>query len=68
MQAYSWKLWQQECYAYWTKKRRCICRIIFAKQIALAESGFIEPIIKVGNLNSLRTIADVRDGRCLLSY
>ena len=33
----------------------------FAKQIALAESGFIEPIIKVGNLNSLRTIADVRD-------
>mgnify|MGYP001204788183 CR=1 FL=1 len=33
----------------------------FAKQIALAEKGFIEPIIKVGNLNSLRTIADVRD-------
>ena len=33
----------------------------FAKQIALAECGFIEPIIKVGNLNSLRTIADVRD-------
>lgn len=33
----------------------------FAKQIALAESGHIAPIIKVGNLNSLRTIADVRD-------
>ncbi|KZR79929.1 GDP-6-deoxy-D-mannose reductase [Prochlorococcus marinus str. MIT 1342] len=33
----------------------------FAKQIALAEAGFIKPIIKVGNLNSLRTIADVRD-------
>ena len=33
----------------------------FAKQIALAESGFIEPIIKVGNLDSMRTIADVRD-------
>ena len=33
----------------------------FAKQIALAENGFISPIIKVGNLKSLRTIADVRD-------
>ncbi len=33
----------------------------FAKQIALAESGFIDPIIKVGNLQSMRTIADVRD-------
>jgi GDPmannose 4,6-dehydratase len=33
----------------------------FAKQIALAESGHIAPIIKVGNLDSLRTIADVRD-------
>jgi GDP-mannose 4,6-dehydratase len=33
----------------------------FAKQIALAEAGFSEPIIKVGNLNSLRTVADVRD-------
>jgi GDP-mannose 4,6-dehydratase len=33
----------------------------FAKQIALAEAGHIKPIIKVGNLESLRTIADVRD-------
>jgi GDPmannose 4,6-dehydratase len=33
----------------------------FAKQIAMAEAGYIPPIIKVGNLNSLRTIADVRD-------
>ncbi|MDA9890542.1 GDP-mannose 4,6-dehydratase, partial [Candidatus Pelagibacter sp.] len=33
----------------------------FAKQIALAEAGYIKPIIHVGNLNSLRTIADVRD-------
>jgi GDP-mannose 4,6-dehydratase len=33
----------------------------FAKQIAMAEAGYIEPIIKVGNLKSLRTIADVRD-------
>jgi len=33
----------------------------FAKQIALAELGFTPPVIKVGNLDSLRTVADVRD-------
>lgn len=33
----------------------------FAKQIAMIEHGMIEPVIKVGNLESLRTIADVRD-------
>ena len=33
----------------------------FAKQIAMIENGLIEPVVKVGNLNSLRTIADVRD-------
>lgn len=33
----------------------------FAKQIALAEGGLRPPVIKVGNLESLRTIADVRD-------
>ena len=33
----------------------------FAKQIALLENGFIKGPLKVGNLDSLRTIADVRD-------
>jgi GDPmannose 4,6-dehydratase len=33
----------------------------FAKQIAMAEFGLIPPVIKVGNLESLRTYADVRD-------
>lgn len=33
----------------------------FAKQIAMIEAGVIEPIVKVGNLKSLRTYADVRD-------
>lgn len=33
----------------------------FAKQIAMIENGNIPPIVKVGNLQSLRTIADVRD-------
>lgn len=33
----------------------------FAKQIAMIEAGLIEPVVKVGNLDSLRTFADVRD-------
>jgi GDP-mannose 4,6-dehydratase len=33
----------------------------FAKQIAMIEAGIQGPVIKVGNLKSLRTIADVRD-------
>src|SRR5579862_6601307 len=33
----------------------------FAKQIAMIEKELIAPIVKVGNLNSLRTFADVRD-------
>ncbi len=33
----------------------------FAKQIAMIEAGIIEPEVKVGNLKSLRTYADVRD-------
>ena len=33
----------------------------FAKQIAMIEQETIEPVIKVGNLESLRTFADVRD-------
>lgn len=33
----------------------------FAKQIAMIEAGLIPPVVKVGNLKSLRTYADVRD-------
>jgi GDPmannose 4,6-dehydratase len=33
----------------------------FAKQIAMIEAGLLPPVIKVGNLGSLRTWADVRD-------
>jgi GDP-mannose 4,6-dehydratase len=33
----------------------------FAKQIAMIEKNLIAPIVKVGNLDSLRTFADVRD-------
>src|SRR5690349_4203552 len=33
----------------------------FAKQIAMIEAEQMAPVVKVGNLKSLRTIADVRD-------
>ena len=33
----------------------------FAKQIAMIEGGHLPPVIKVGNLDSLRTWSDVRD-------
>jgi len=33
----------------------------FAKQIAMIEAGMLPAVIRVGNLASLRTIADVRD-------
>jgi GDPmannose 4,6-dehydratase len=33
----------------------------FAKQIAMIEAGIIKPVIFCGNLESLRTVADVRD-------
>lgn len=33
----------------------------FAKQIAMIENGMIPPVVHVGNLDSLRTYADVRD-------
>ncbi len=33
----------------------------FAKQIAMIEHGLIQPVVKTGNLNSLRTWSDVRD-------
>ena len=33
----------------------------FAKQIALIETGKLKPVVKTGNLESVRTVADVRD-------
>ena len=33
----------------------------FAKQIAMIEMGLLPPVVKTGNLDSLRTFADVRD-------
>ena len=53
---------QQECLLILAQEGAMfLLNQLLQKQIALAEEGFIKPIIKVGNLNSMRTIADVRD-------
>lgn len=33
----------------------------FARQVAVIEAGLAEPVVKVGNLDSVRTFSDVRD-------
>jgi GDP-mannose 4,6-dehydratase len=33
----------------------------FAKQVAMIEAGIKEPVVRVGNLDSVRTFSDVRD-------
>ena len=33
----------------------------FAKQVAAIEAGLVPPVVKVGNLDSIRTFSDVRD-------
>lgn len=35
--------------------------LTFAKQIAMIEAGLLPPVVKTGNLKSMRTWADVRD-------
>jgi len=44
-----------------TRRGDVFAESTFAKQIAMIEADLIPPIIKVGNLNSLRTWSDVRD-------
>jgi GDP-mannose 4,6-dehydratase len=43
------------------RRGEIFCESTFAKQIAMIEQGLIPPVVKTGNLNSLRTWADVRD-------
>ena len=45
----------------WTGRGDIFAESSFAKQIAMIEKGLIPPIVKTGNLNSLRTWSDVRD-------
>src|SRR5471032_3356125 len=52
-----------------TRRGDVFAESTFAKQIAMIEHKLIPPVVKVGNLQSLRTVADVRDAvraYCLL--
>ena len=61
-QAYSMKVMVTRMFTHTGPRRGDVfMESTFAKQIALIEHGYQEPIIKVGNLESMRTIADVRD-------
>ena len=61
-EAYSMKVMTTRMFTHTGPRRGDVfAESSFAKQIALAEAGYTKPIIKVGNLKSLRTIADVRD-------
>lgn len=61
-EAYNMKIFTTRMFTHTGPRRGDVfAESTFAKQIALIEAGYNEPIIKVGNLNSKRTWADVRD-------
>lgn len=61
-QAYNMKVMTTRMFTHTGPRRGDVfAESTFAKQIAMIEEGLQEPVIKVGNLNSLRTWADVRD-------
>ena len=61
-QAYDMKIMTTRMFTHTGPRRGDVfAESTFAKQIAMIEEGLIEPVIKVGNLDSLRTWSDVRD-------
>lgn len=61
-EAYSMKIMTTRMFTHTGPRRGDVfAESTFAKQIAMIEAGLQEPIIKVGNLDSMRTWADVRD-------
>lgn len=61
-EAYGMKVMTTRMFTHTGPRRGDVfAELSFAKQIALIEKNLIPPVIKVGNLASLRTFADVRD-------
>ena len=54
-EAYGLKIQITRMFTHTGPRRETFLQINLAKQIAMIEQGYIEPVIKVGNLNSLRT-------------
>ena len=61
-EAYSMKVMTTRMFTHTGPRRGDVfAESTFAKQIAMIEHELIPPVVKVGNLHSLRTVADVRD-------
>lgn len=61
-EAYGMKIYTTRMFTHTGPRRGDVfAESSFAKQIALIEAGLIEPVVKVGNIESKRTWADVRD-------
>ena len=61
-EAYGQKVMTTRMFSHTGERRGDIfCESTFAKQIAMIEQGLISPIVKTGNLDSMRTWADARD-------
>jgi GDPmannose 4,6-dehydratase len=61
-QAYNMKVMTTRMFTHTGPRRGDVfAESTFAKQIAMIEAGKIPPVVKTGNLDSLRTWADVRD-------
>lgn len=61
-EAYGMKIYTTRMFTHTGPRRGDVfMESTFAKQIALIENGYLPPVVKTGNLESIRTIADVRD-------
>ena len=61
-EAYGMKVYTTRMFTHTGPRRGDVfAESTFAKQIALIEAGKIDPVVKVGNIKSKRTWADVRD-------
>jgi GDPmannose 4,6-dehydratase len=61
-EAYGQKIMTTRMFSHTGPRRGDVfCESTFAKQIAMIEHDLIPPVVRTGNLNSLRTWADVRD-------
>ena len=61
-EAYGMKIYTTRMFTHTGPRRGDVfMESTFAKQIALIERGLLPPIVKTGNLDSVRTVADVRD-------
>jgi GDP-mannose 4,6-dehydratase len=60
--SYGMKILRTRMFSHEGKRRGSVFVMSnFAKQVAMIEAGLQKPILKVGNLDSIRTFADVRD-------